>query len=131
MLQYELLFCIEDETDLAVAVVEGLIKKYPKVSAKLYKGATAVGVNPKINNMNKAFEDSLYEFILVSDSGIKSELFIFVFEIFHIIKFINFSSFCNWNTSLLNFSERRHSVWYGMLYDWKNRFSSSNALHMW
>ncbi|XP_045482619.1 ceramide glucosyltransferase-B [Harmonia axyridis] len=69
--QYELLFCIEEEGDPAVAVVEGLIKKYPKVCARLYKGATSVGVNPKINNMHNAFEDSLYELILVSDSGIK------------------------------------------------------------
>lgn len=36
--QYELLFCIEAKTDPAVDVVEGLIKKYPTVDARLFIG---------------------------------------------------------------------------------------------
>lgn len=53
-------------------LVNSLMEKYPKVDAKLYIGASAVGVNPKINNMHKAYEAASYEFILISDSGIKS-----------------------------------------------------------
>lgn len=68
---YELLFCIEDKEDPAVAVVQQLMEKYPNFDAHLYLGGSAVGVNPKINNMNAAYDYAKYELILISDSGIR------------------------------------------------------------
>ncbi|TMW43374.1 hypothetical protein DOY81_011545 [Sarcophaga bullata] len=68
---YELLFCIEDKSDPAVKLVENLIAKYPTVEASLFLGASNVGVNPKINNMQPGYEAAKYEFVLISDSGIK------------------------------------------------------------
>ncbi|XP_022915093.1 ceramide glucosyltransferase [Onthophagus taurus] len=69
--KYEILFCLEDDTDPAIMLVRSLMEKYPKVDAKLYLGAGSVGVNPKINNMNKAYDAVSYEFVLISDSGIR------------------------------------------------------------
>ena len=37
-LQYELIFCIEEDMDPAVMVVRSLLEKYPKVDAKLFIG---------------------------------------------------------------------------------------------
>lgn len=68
---YELLFCIEDKSDPAVKLVESLISKYPTVDASLFLGASNVGVNPKINNMQPGYEAAKYEFVMISDSGIK------------------------------------------------------------
>ncbi|XP_037949622.1 ceramide glucosyltransferase-like [Teleopsis dalmanni] len=68
---YELLFCIEDKDDPATIVVQGLMSKYPKVDASLFIGSSNVGVNPKINNMQPAYVAAKFEFIMISDSGIK------------------------------------------------------------
>jgi hypothetical protein len=37
-LQYELLFCIEDDSDSAIMIVNSLMEKYPKVNAHLFVG---------------------------------------------------------------------------------------------
>ncbi|KAL7052001.1 hypothetical protein ACKWTF_004719 [Chironomus riparius] len=68
---YELLFCIEDKEDPAVAVVNNLIDKYPKVNAHLYLGGSKVGVNPKINNLNAGYVHAKSDFVMISDSGIR------------------------------------------------------------
>ncbi|KAK6188951.1 hypothetical protein SNE40_005022 [Patella caerulea] len=69
--QYEILFCIQDESDAAIMVVQSLIQKYPKIQTKVFIGGRTVGVNPKINNMILGYEAAQYELILISDSGIK------------------------------------------------------------
>ncbi|CAO1372885.1 unnamed protein product [Diamesa serratosioi] len=68
---YELLFCVEDPEDLAVALVRNLMEKYPKIEAQLFLGGSDVGVNPKINNMNPGYVAAKNELIMISDSGIR------------------------------------------------------------
>lgn len=68
--KYELLFCVQDPDDDAVSLVQELITCYPMTDAKLFIGGASVGVNPKINNMQPAYEASKYGLILISDSGI-------------------------------------------------------------
>lgn len=41
ILQYELLFCIEDKFDPAIKVVETLMQKYPTIDSKLFIGMKA------------------------------------------------------------------------------------------
>lgn len=40
-------------------------------------GGKNVGINPKINNMIQGYEVAKYEFILISDAGLKSNFKIF------------------------------------------------------
>lgn len=72
--QYELIFCIEDRHDKAVELVHELCDRYPHVPTRLFLGGSNVGVNPKINNMNPGYEAALSDYIMISDSGIRSEL---------------------------------------------------------
>lgn len=68
---FEILFCVQDNTDPVISVVQALVKKYPLIDAKLFTGGQNVGINPKINNMMQGYEVAKYELILISDSGIK------------------------------------------------------------
>jgi ceramide glucosyltransferase len=68
---YELLFCVEDKEDPAINIVQTLMEKYPTVDARLFMGGSDVGVNPKINNMSPGYEAAKYEYIMISDSGIR------------------------------------------------------------
>lgn len=67
------MFSVEDEKDPAIDLVYILKSKYPNVEVKIYTGGSTVGVNPKINNINTAYEASAYDLILISDSGIRSK----------------------------------------------------------
>lgn len=68
---YEILFCIEDESDPAIMLVKRLVEKYPHVDSRLFIGGLDVGVNPKINNMQPGYLAAKHPLILISDSGIR------------------------------------------------------------
>ncbi|XP_075985352.1 ceramide glucosyltransferase [Anticarsia gemmatalis] len=68
---YEVLFCVENEHDPAVMLVNSLIHKHPHIDAKLFTGGERVGVNPKINNMQPAYKAGKYPLVLISDAGIR------------------------------------------------------------
>lgn len=68
---YELLFCVESETDPAVMLVNSLLHKYPQIDARLFVGGQRVGVNPKINNMQPAYLSAKHPLVLISDAGVR------------------------------------------------------------
>ncbi|XP_078487918.1 ceramide glucosyltransferase [Ciona intestinalis] len=69
--QFELLFCIQDNNDPAIDVVERLIHKYPTVDAKIVSGGKRIGVNPKINNLMPGYNCMKYNLFWICDSGIR------------------------------------------------------------
>jgi ceramide glucosyltransferase len=71
--KYELLFCIENDSDPAAMVITSLLEKYPSVDARLFCSAQKVGTNPKINNMSQGYAAAKYELVLISDGGIKTK----------------------------------------------------------
>lgn len=70
--KYELLFCIEDENDPAVILVENLKASFPHIDTRVFVGGVKkVGVNPKINNMMQGYANAKHPLILISDSGLQ------------------------------------------------------------
>lgn len=69
---YELLFCVANAKDPACAVARRLIARFPRVRARLLIGETAVGPNPKVNNMLAAYEAAANDWVLVSDSNVRA-----------------------------------------------------------
>lgn len=67
--KFELLFCVAEESDPAVAVARSLLQEFPHVSARISIGSCEVGVNPKVNNLIRSYEASSYDCVLISDSN--------------------------------------------------------------
>ncbi|KAF9960263.1 hypothetical protein BGZ72_007521 [Mortierella alpina] len=67
---FEIVFSVAQANDPAIAVVKDLMKKYPKVDARLIIGEKNVGINPKINNMIQSYETAKYDIVWVCDSNV-------------------------------------------------------------
>lgn len=70
--KFELLFCVGDENDLVLPIIESLIERYPHIDASLRVGAVDIGPNPKINNMITSYDHARYDWILINDSNMRA-----------------------------------------------------------
>ncbi|KAF9904622.1 hypothetical protein EC991_002552 [Linnemannia zychae] len=68
--RFEIIFSVAHSSDPAVDVVLDLMKKHPKVDARLIIGERVVGINPKINNMIRSYESAKYDILWVQDSNV-------------------------------------------------------------
>ncbi|XP_042214779.1 ceramide glucosyltransferase-like isoform X1 [Homarus americanus] len=68
--KFELLFCVQEEGDPSIMIVQQLMKKHPHVDASCFTGGLEVGVNPKINNMQPGYQAAKHELLMVSDSSL-------------------------------------------------------------
>lgn len=74
----EILFCVDDNDDESIPIIEKLIAKYPEIDARIL--VTAIdkegnkldhyGPNPKVNNLAKGFLNSKYDIIWIMDSNV-------------------------------------------------------------
>lgn len=68
---YELIFSVTNEKDPAVSVVKQLLQAFPHKSAQLICEKLDSELNPKINNLLRAYEAAKHEIVLISDSNIR------------------------------------------------------------
>jgi ceramide glucosyltransferase len=68
---FQLLFCVADHDDPAIAVVEGLLREFPNQDAKLVVGCPAFGLNPKVVSLAAMDRYRKHELILISDSNVR------------------------------------------------------------
>ena len=68
---YQLLFCVADADDPAVAVVEGLLREFPDRDAALVVGCPPFGLNPKVVSLAAMERYRKHDTILISDSNVR------------------------------------------------------------
>jgi len=67
---FEILLSVADEHDKALPVVYELLAKYPDVNARVIIGDVDVGVNPKVNNLMRPYNEAAYDILWVLDSNV-------------------------------------------------------------
>jgi ceramide glucosyltransferase len=74
LVQFELLLCVEDESDPAVKIVRQLQDRYPLVSCRLFSGGKSGIINPMVFNMAPAYDNATYDVVWICTSRIKGKL---------------------------------------------------------
>ena len=68
---YQLLFCVADADDPAIAVVQKLLAEFPDHDAQLVVGCPAFGLNPKVESLAAMDRYRKHDVILISDSNVR------------------------------------------------------------
>ncbi|KAJ2302539.1 Ceramide glucosyltransferase, partial [Coemansia sp. RSA 2706] len=69
----EILFAAEDPDDPAIEVINEIIGRYAKINARVLVGKDNVGINPKVNNMLKAFDQAQHDLLWICDSNVYTD----------------------------------------------------------
>ncbi|KAJ2846951.1 Ceramide glucosyltransferase [Coemansia brasiliensis] len=69
----EILFAVEDPNDPGIDVANEVISRFPKASTRVLVGKDNVGINPKVNNMLKAFDQAQNDLLWICDSNIYTD----------------------------------------------------------
>ncbi|MGA2717463.1 MAG: glycosyltransferase, partial [Candidatus Acidiferrales bacterium] len=71
--EFEIIFCVSDESEPAVPVIEKIIRDFPERSIRLLVGSKPLGVSDKVNKMCRMVREARYDLLLVSDSDVRVE----------------------------------------------------------
>jgi ceramide glucosyltransferase len=69
--EYEILFCVSDETDPALQVIRKLIQDFPERGIRVLIGSEPLGVSDKVNKLCRMAREAKHEMVIVSDSDVR------------------------------------------------------------
>ncbi|CAH8583205.1 unnamed protein product [Heterobilharzia americana] len=70
--RFELLFCVQNENDPVIQLLQSLCELYPHVNVRLFIGGKDGVINPMVHNMVPAYEAAKYDLVWVSTSRVKA-----------------------------------------------------------
>jgi ceramide glucosyltransferase len=70
---YEIVFCVSDDEDPALPVIEQIARDFPACHIKLLIGSEPLGVSDKVNKLCRLAHEAQHEILAVSDSDVRVE----------------------------------------------------------
>jgi ceramide glucosyltransferase len=71
--EFEILFCVTDENDPAVPIIQQLIGDFPQCRIRLLMGAEPLGASDKVNKLCRLTREAHHGILIVTDSDVRVE----------------------------------------------------------
>jgi ceramide glucosyltransferase len=69
--EYELIFCVTDQTDPSVPVIQKLMRDFPDRKIRLLYSAGHTAINDKVAKLRLMEREAQYEYLVISDSDVR------------------------------------------------------------
>jgi ceramide glucosyltransferase len=69
--EFEILFCVSDEQDSAVPVIQKIIADFPERPIRLLVGSEELGASDKVNKLCRMVREARHEIVIVTDSDVR------------------------------------------------------------
>jgi ceramide glucosyltransferase len=71
--EFEILFCVSDDQDPAVPVIQKIIVDFPERPIRLLVGSEPLGASDKVNKLCRMAREARHEIVIVTDSDVRVE----------------------------------------------------------
>ena len=69
--EFEILFCVSDDRDPAVPVIQKIIEDFPERPIRLLVGSEPLGASDKVNKLCRMVREARHEIVIVTDSDVR------------------------------------------------------------